>query len=423
MNDTLPYLVAVNVTRQCNLNCAHCYLDAKKRRGASTDELTCGEIVTLLGEIAEHAPGTIVVLTGGEPLLHPDIERMVAEGVSAGLRMVIGTNGVLLTEDRIKRLQELGLSGVGISLDAIEAESHDAFRGSPGSYQKSCAAIRLCARHGLHVQLHFTVTRKNHRCLERVVQNAREMGASIVNFFFLVCVGRAQPVMDLTPAQYETALHEIVALQKTQRGIMVNARCAPHIKRILYEEDPNSPYTRATGYDGGGCPAGTHYCRVSPVGDVTPCPYMELSAGNIRSTSFWEIWRRAPLFQTFRQPDLDGRCGRCEYRLLCGGCRARSLAQGGRLLGEDPNCDYMPGNGDVVAAENGDSGEESHPVWTEEARNRLEKVPIFLRTVVKRKLEERAAREGVTVTVEMMRRHRQERERELGIHFTERRSS
>ena len=238
-----------------------------------------------------------------------------------------------------------------------------------------------------------------------------------MNFFFLVCVGREEGTLDLSPDLYEHALKRIADLQKSAGGIMVQTRCAPHYKRILHEDDPASPYTRATGYDGGGCPAGTHYCRIDPQGLVTPCPYIESPAGSIRERSFWEIWTDAPLFRSFREPVLEGRCGACEYRRLCGGCRARSFSRDGNLFGEDPNCTYIPRGADVIAVSAVSSGGDSIVAWTKEAEERLQKVPVFLRSMIKRKLEQKASAEGVSVTAAFMERHRKERERETGIKF------
>ena len=221
--------------------------------------------------------------------------------------------------------------------------------------------------------------------------------------------------MDLSPSEYESSLKEIADLQKSSQGILVQTRCTPHFKRILYEADPQSPYTRATGYDGGGCLAGTHYCRITPKGEVTPCPYMEVSAGNIRKDGFWNVWDGSKLFRSMRNPDLlEGRCGSCEFKLICGGCRARALVQD-NLMAEDPSCEYVPAGGEVLKVAAGNTALTVD--WKPQALERLQKMPVFLRPMVKKKLEERARAEGVPVTPELMARHREERERELGLKF------
>jgi AdoMet-dependent heme synthase len=414
-NEFEPYIIAVNLTKRCNLNCAHCYLDAQQRMSITDGELKDDEVLGLLNEIGKRAPGTILVLTGGEPLLHPDLDAFVTKGVEANLRMVLGTNGVLLTQARALQLKNAGLEGMGISLDSTRPSSHDSFRGMSGAFFKSCNAVRICRDANIHVQIHFTVTRWNRMEVANAVVMAKNLGAAIINFFFLVCVGRGEGTMDLTPAEYEITLQEIAILQKNSKGILVQTRCTPHFKRILYQLDSSSPYTRAAGYDGGGCLAASHYCRITPKGELTPCPYMELSAGNIRDHGFWNLWDNSVLFKSMRNPNLlEGRCGGCEYKLMCGGCRARALAED-NLMAEDPNCVYIPNGGSVIQAQQillNDSVE-----WTPEAKERLSNLPLFLRPVVKRKLEARAKAEGVPVTPELMMRHKLERESELGLKF------
>lgn len=412
----LPYLVAANLTRRCNLACHHCYLDANSRMAVRAGELPSEEWERFFSALAERAPGTMLVLTGGEPLLRHDIVRLVAAGSQAGLRMVLGTNGLLLNEERLLALKDAGLQGAGISLDAAHPAGHDAFRGVDGAFEKTCEAIRLCAKHGVHAQVHFTVTRRNQGEMEDVASLAKDLGASLVNFFFLVCVGRGNPALDLEPAQYEQALKRIVRIQLETPGLMVQSRCTPHFKRILYEADAQSPFTRAEGYDGGGCPAATHYARITPEGEITPCPYMELSGGHLLREGFWKVWDESVLFQSFRKPELlQGRCGSCEYKLLCGGCRARALAQTGALMGEDPNCDYQPRGGAVIQPLR--EALEFDAVWTAEAKERLARLPIFIRSMVRKRLEERARREKAPITVTMMERHRAESQSKYGLNF------
>jgi radical SAM protein with 4Fe4S-binding SPASM domain len=413
-----PYLLAVNLTRRCNLNCPHCYIDAQHRQTSNDEELDVGELSILFQDISQRAPGTIIVLTGGEPLLRGDLNEIIKSGVDVGLRMVLGTNGFLLNETKIKNFKKIGLSGIGISLDSIYANQHDFFRGVRGAFQKSCEAIQLCNAINLHSQVHFTITRENSKQLEEVVDLARDLGAAIINFFFLICTGRGKNYIDLSPELYEEGLQKIASLQENSRGIMIQTRCTPHFKRILYENDPRSSYTRAMGYDGGGCPAATHYCRITPTGDITPCPYMELSAGNIREKHFWDIWDEAVLFQSFRNPTLQGRCSHCEYRLLCGGCRARSLVQSGNLMGEDPNCTYNPQSENLIPIVDSDPLKGRQILWTKEAEARLDKIPGFVRKMIKIKVEERAVSQGLPViTVDLMKKLKEERDNKLGFKF------
>ncbi len=174
---------------------------------------------------------------------------------------------------------------------------------------------------------------------------------------------------------------------------MIRAKCAPHFKRMALELDPNWPITLAQGYEAGGCLAGTHYCRVTPEGAVTACPYMEAEVGSIRQTGFAEIWQDAEQFQALRAPKLEGRCGDCEYTKMCGGCRARPFARDGNLMGEDFLCGYQPGQGAVIEPL-GDRGESL--VWSPEAETRLSRVPPFVRRMVRRGVEDFVRNQGRT---------------------------
>jgi len=415
-----PYLVAANLTRRCNLKCNHCYLDAGGKSQEENHELSTGEWTSLFSQIAERAEGTLIVLTGGEPLLRHDIQELVVSGNSSGLRMVLGTSGLGLTENIARSLKASGLQGVGISLDHVDPREHDRFRGVQGAWEKALSAVRACRDCGLHVQLHTTVTGKNADLVREMTEFAEAEGVSIHNFFFLVCTGRGQWMTDISPERYESVMQEIAQLQNSTSGMMIQARCAPHFKRVLHQNNPSSPYTLAQGYDGGGCPAATHYCRVDPFGNVTPCPYMDNTAGNLRDSSFWKIWDHAPLFQSFREPVLKGRCGSCEYQSLCGGCRARAQERHGDLFGEDPTCTWQPRSGSAVPVERPSTEVSEMVRWTPEARHRLQRIPLFLRGLIRKRLEEQARKEGITITPEFMALYRKTREEELGIQFQQR---
>lgn len=381
-------LVAINLTWRCNLACAHCYLDAGTQsdgaRGSGRGELGCEEVCALLDQIAGHSAQAMVVLTGGEPLLRRDLEAIVEHGARLGLTMVIGSNGTALTDARVAALKRAGLAGAGISVDSLDAGRHDRFRGLPGCWRKTMAGIEACRRHGLSWQLHFTLTAENAHELPAMVDFARENGARVLSVFFLVCTGRARGMTDLTPEQYERALAAIIQLQQRNPDLIVRPRCAPHFKRIAYQTDPASPLARISGFDGDGCLAGVGYCRVAPDGAVTPCPYIEQTAGNIRARPFAEIWEGSELFAALRAPKLTGACGACEFRRLCGGCRARPAARGGGLLDADPLCAYRPRGEAVIQPW---SETRSGVVWSEAALARLQRIPGFVRSMVKQRAE------------------------------------
>ena len=405
-NDWKPYLIALNLTKRCNLRCAHCYLDATTRAGGGADELSTQEVYTLLEQMAVVNKHSIVVVTGGEPLTRPDILHIARKAVSLGFMVVFGTNGMLIDDPLAKELVGIGVMGMGISVDSIEPGKHNAFRGLPGAWERTMEGIDACKRNGLQFQIHFSVSPMNYQEVPAMVAFTHNLGARVLNLFFLVCTGRGEEMTDITPAQYEEVLTHLVDIQKQYPEMLVRARCAPHFKRIAYERDPNSPITKATGYMGGGCLAGANYARITPEGNLTPCPYMPLSAGNVREISFVDLWERSEVFDSFREPKLKGKCADCEYTDICGGCRARPYADHGDWLDADEWCLYTPKGGPKVkVSEIGvDMTPESFAVqWTDEAAARFNRVPYFMRSMVKKSVEAKARERGLTsITPEFM---------------------
>lgn len=389
-----PFLVALNLTRRCNLACAHCYLDAGVLRLGAPGELTTDEALAPLAEIASLSNETMAVLTGGEPLLRPDLDIIARRATDLGLMVVVGTNGMLLRPPRVTALQAAGVRAVGISLDSLDPGYHDRFRGRPGAWQATLAGIEACRRGGLMFQIHFTVTDDNADELDNMIAFARDAGAAVLNVFFVVCTGRGRTISNISVDRYEAVLHRLAQAARAETTLVVRARCAPHFKRLARELSPPLPITLADGYEAGGCLAGTRYCRVTPEGDLTPCPYMELSAGSLRETPFTLLWHEAPLFAALRMPALEGRCGGCEYAKLCGGCRARPLARDGNLMGEDYLCGYRPVGGAVVDPVLAQGAELA---WSAEAEARLAHVPSFVRRFVRQRAEAHARECGERV--------------------------
>ncbi len=378
------FLLAINLTKRCNLACAHCYMDAETMRHGDKNELAIDEVRGLLDDIAARSTETMVVLTGGEPMMRGDLEELVAHGTGRGLAMVVGTNGVALTDRRVQALKAAGAMGAGISVDSLDPEKHDAFRGLPGAWEKTMAGIESCKRHDLSFQIHFSVTESNADEVPAMIDFARAAGARVLNVFFLVCTGRGESMSDISPITYERVLNQLVAAQEQSRDMLIRARCAPHYKRIAYQRNPASTLTRAAGYEGGGCLAGIHYCRITPEGGVTACPYIPNEEGNIRDRKFWDIWTQSPTFQSLRNPKLQGKCGSCEFRILCGGCRARPLALGDSLMDTDPWCVHVPDGSAVIEPL---IEQPKKLVWSEEAEKRLSRVPSFLRKMVRNRAE------------------------------------
>jgi radical SAM protein with 4Fe4S-binding SPASM domain len=409
VDDFKPYLVALNLTKRCNLKCDHCYLDATTKAAGGDDELTTEECCRLIDQIADVNKGCLLVITGGEPLVRPDILTIARHAVKLGFMVVFGTNGMLIDDRMAKELVEIGVMGVGISIDSLDPQKHNAFRGVPGAWEAAVAGIEASKRNGLQFQVHFSAQPMNYQELPAVVEWAHGLGARVLNVFFMVCTGRGEELTDITPAQYEEVLGYLVKCQDDYQGMLVRARCAPHFKRLAYENDPNSPITKATGYMGGGCLAGTNYARVTPNGELTPCPYMPLSAGNVRSQSFVDLWEKSDIFNSFRYPQLKGKCGDCEYSDICGGCRARPYVDHGDWLDEDQWCLYTPKGGEKIKV--AFNVEEASAVqWDDAASLRLSRIPYFLRAMVKKGVEKHAREHGITtVTIELMEELRKKR--------------
>jgi radical SAM protein with 4Fe4S-binding SPASM domain len=392
MNDL--HVISWNVTRQCNLACTHCYLPAKTRKErsgpSSLDELTTQEAFKIIDQIGLVNPEVMLILSGGEPLLREDIFELSAYATGKGMMVVLGSNGVLIDKPVARSMKQSGVSGISISLDSLDPEHHDAVRSCPGAWKQAVAGIRHCTNEDLSVQINMVVTSKNYDKLPEMIDYSKSLGAKVFSPFFLVCTGRGEKLTDISPQQYEKVLSLIVEAQNEHGGMMIRTRCAPTIRRILFEKNPNSPLLKI---GTGRCLAGISYCRLSPEGDVTPCPYLPLVAGNIRETDFEDIWNNAGIFGSLRTQARKGKCGECTFRLLCGGCRARAYAAHKDYLEEDPWCDHIPRGGDVIhpTTFGKDSkaltNDAARPLWTNEAEGRLKRVPSFVREMVRKAVE------------------------------------
>ena len=326
-------LISWNTTRQCHLNCRHCYRDAgaKEARELSTEE---GK--TLLEEI-KHSGFRLVIFSGGEPLLRDDIVELTAYASQLGLRPVFGTSGTMLTREKVRELKKAGALRLGISLDSAEAPIHDDLRQVPGSWQEAVEGMENCRVEGLEFQVHTTVVESNYEEFERIADFSVELGAEAHHVFFLVPTGRAVDMEKeaLRQRQYEKLLHRIMEKQKTL-PIELKPTCAPQFMRIAALKGMDMRFSR-------GCLAGTAYCCITPNGDVNPCPYLPIKVGNVLETPFSRIWRESEMFQQLRQGDLGGKCGYCNFREACSGCRARAYYyHDGDFMAEDPWCLYRP---------------------------------------------------------------------------------
>ncbi|MCL4811289.1 MAG: radical SAM protein [Vicinamibacteraceae bacterium] len=353
------------LTKACNLKCQHC-------RAVPESELAAGELNTresfgLIDQIADIAR-PVLILSGGEPLYRKDVFDIGRYGVSKGFRMALATNGTLVDDDVAGRIRDAGFSRVSISLDGARPETHDGFRGIPGSHAAAIAGLQRLRARGVSMQINSTIARHNVHELPDMLDLALSLGADALHLFMLVPVGCGVELAEremLPTDEYERVLHWFYD-QSKQVEIDLKATCAPHYFRIraqrIVEErkqgDRSTPFiahgTRlkaAPDPAGGrplstmtrGCLAGTAVCFVSNMGEIYPCGYLPVSAGNVRQQTFGEIWRGARVFRNLRDYDtLTGKCGECRYTGICGGCRARAFAETGDYLGEEPFCSYEP---------------------------------------------------------------------------------
>lgn len=377
-----PRLIFWETTAGCNLACIHC------RRITVADQLvpqdlTTAEAFDLVDQITAFAR-PIFVLSGGEPLFRPDIFAIARRAANAGLIVALATNGTLIDADVARRIRESGIRRVSISFDGADAPTHDIFRG-PGAFDRALAGMAHLRAAGVPFQINTTVAKHNVGQMDETLRMAKALGAQALHLFLLVPVGCGVEIADdqqISPAEYEGVLNWMYDAEMAG-GIELKATCAPHYFRIvrqrqaeerrqgIFRERPAS-HGRQThaggqggngGHPGGhpvagdgneqarqamaamtkGCLAGTGVCFVSHRGEVFPCGYLPVEAGDIRRQPFRAIWEGSPLFAELRDPDLlGGKCGLCEFKRICGGCRARAYGMTAHYLDEEPFCTYEP---------------------------------------------------------------------------------
>ncbi len=324
-------IISWNTTNACNMFCAHCYREAGCK---AAEELSTDEAKKLLREIAK-AGFKIMIFSGGEPMMRPDIVELVQYATNLGLFPVFGTNGTLITPELAEKLKAAGTRGVGISLDSLDKAKHDKFRSFPGGWDGAVRGMKNCLDAGIPFQIHMTVMDWNQNEIEDMVDFAESIGAHAVHFFFLVPTGRAKTIEEesLRAEQYEDVLTRIMKKQTTTK-LELKPTCAPQFLRIADQLGVKTRFHR-------GCLAGLSYCIISPRGKVQPCAYLNMELGNVRETPFDEIWANNEVLKKLRTLEYSGGCGSCNYKGMCGGCRARAACyHGGDYMSEEPWCLY-----------------------------------------------------------------------------------
>ena len=343
----IPRLIFWELTKKCNLACVHCR--AESEQIDYSGELDTRQIESVIDDISgRYKP--IMVLTGGEPLYRDDIFTISRYCAERGLRVALATNGTLVDAGMARMIRGSGIIRVSISVDGSDALVHDGMRGIPGAFDRVMKGIDELRSAGVEFQINTTVTKRNEHQLDDILDLAVKIGAKALHLFLLVPVGCGIQIADtdmISPARYEEILNWFYDRSRTSE-IEFKATCAPHYYRVIrqrarqegrklsFENDGMAAMTR-------GCLAGSGVCFISHRGDVQPCGYLPVIAGNVLTTPFPEIWDKSDLFKTLRDADaLKGRCGACEYRVVCGGCRARAYYETGDYLDEEPFCIHQP---------------------------------------------------------------------------------
>ncbi len=332
-------------TRACDLVCRHCRADAVPERDRR--ELDRDEGFRLLDEIkAMGCP--VVVLTGGDPAKRSDLVDLVEHGASIGLRMALTPSATpLITRQLLAELRDAGLARIAVSLDGPSAESHDSFRGVAGSYSRTFEILRAAREIGLTTQVNTTVTTSNYPDLDEIAAQVGHLGVELWSVFFVVPTGRAHADDILQPAVAEEVLERLAAILDSS-DFDLKTTAAPHFRRVLLQRKVPRDDVRGMVDGIGRAPRGVNdgqgVAFISHLGEVYPSGFLPISCGNVRDQGIADIYRDHPLFRSLRDPDaLDGKCGICEFRRICGGSRARSYAVTGDPLGEEPSCAYVPG--------------------------------------------------------------------------------
>ena len=346
LKSTTLRLVAWETTKRCNLACKHC-------RAVSEDHTYDHELDTkasfkLLDQIRE-VGNPIIILTGGEPLLRDDIFDIAQYGTKSGLRMVMAPNGTLITKENAIKMKETGIKRISVSLDGSTSKTHDGFRGVKNAFKNSIQGIKIARQVKLEFQINTTITKTNLAQIPKILNLAQDLGAVALHIFLLVPTGRGKYIVDkeINAKEYEKTLNWFYDQQK-KTNLQLKATCAPHYYRILRQrakKDGEKVNFETHGLDAvtRGCLAGTGFCFISHTGRVQTCGFLDIKCGDITKHSFKHVWENSKVFKTLRDFNkLEDKCGICEYKRVCGGCRARAYEATGNYLAPEPLCSYQP---------------------------------------------------------------------------------
>ena len=350
-----PFLIVWDFTHKCNLNCKHCYSNSG---AVQEDELTTQQAIEVVDQLA-NAGVTALAFSGGEPLSRKDFFEVANYAVKRGLYVSVATNGTLLTKENVKKLKLTGIHYVEISIDGATAKTHDTFRGVAGAFEKAVTGLKNCVEADLCACVATTATKSNLEEMPAIVSLAEEIGAERFTYFNFIPTGRGKKYFDqdLSAAEREKLMRYL--LNRMSSGCKTTIlTTAPQLARVALQcqglggtgEVTMSMAHMQTARVSkkavpladfiGGCGAGRLYCSLSPQGDVHPCVFLPTNMGNLKTEKFQDIWLNSKLFKALRnRGNLKGTCGKCDYKYICGGCRARSAAyHNGDMLDSDPGC-------------------------------------------------------------------------------------
>jgi len=328
------------VTGACNLRCIHCHATSGR---AAPNELTTDEGKKLIDMLAATGEFRTLIYTGGEPLVRPDIFTLLQYSRDAGLANIIATNGTLIDEEMAFKLKEYGVVCNAISIDAANPDIHDMVRNKKGAFDLAIRAMEATKKAGILLQINTTAMEYNMPHLPELIDFADNCGAGIMLMYQLVAVGRGEKIEKATLKKTANKhLSELIAAKQKKSHTIIEPVAGPQYWPYLLEKNGirSGLLLKLAGQVFHGCAAGRGFVYVKANGDVWPCPFIEVNAGNIRDLSFADIYRDSPVFQQLRQREelLKGLCGECNYKTVCGGCRGRALAYSGDYLAEDPRC-------------------------------------------------------------------------------------
>ena len=345
---TAPPVVVWNFTNMCNLKCKHCYQDAGEKL---PEEFNLAKRLDIINQLVREDIFSIAY-SGGEPLMDKDLWKVIETGTTNGLYQSIATNGTLISPDVAKKMGDVGVNYVEISLDSTKPETHDQFRGVPGFWKKAVKGIEnAVAQGGFDVGVASVITQFNFEELEELIQFSKNIGANKFYAFNFIPTGRGKNIIDvdLTPEQREKMLNILYDYYEKEDIICMTT--SPQYGRVAMMRGnlgkiPTSHYSEAKGKKAkimaefiGGCGVGRAYCSIQPDGIITPCVFMPIPVGDLKLESFHQIWHNSPILKELRtREDLEEHCGVCEYRAVCGGCRARAYSYFGNYKAADPGC-------------------------------------------------------------------------------------